>query len=171
MSQSGGSGSGKGSSGGFDVTGGGAGLPFNFGPSPFDLSSIMSATGDNTQSVTNRYNQLGLGGSTMEGQDLTGQQKLADATIGQEQTQTVSDPAINTSLQPSVNQLIGVGSTQAANQGLTSALGNLATQAAGSGQFSAGAGSVLGGSGASDILSGVSGSTFDDAALGAALGA
>src|SRR5580704_7203485 len=161
MSQSGGSGSGKGSSGGFDVTGGGAGLPFNFGPSPFDLSSIMSATGDNTQSVTNRYNQLGLGGSTMEGQDLTGQQ----------QTQTVSDPAINTSLQPSVNQLIGVGSTQAANQGLTSALGNLATQAAGSGQFSAGAGSVLGGSGASDILSGVSGSTFDDAALGAALGA
>ena len=154
MSSGGGSGSGKGSSGGFDVTSGGAGLPFNFGPSPFDLSAIMSAVGDNTQSVTNRYNQLGLGGSTMEGQDLTGQQKLEDAAIGQEQTQTVADPAINTSLQPSVNQLIGVGSTQSANQGLTSALSNLANQANQSSQFSSGAGSIL-----------------NDASLGMALGA
>jgi hypothetical protein len=143
MSTSSGSGKGgSGSSGGFDVTSGGAGLPFNFGPSPFDLSSIMSALGDNTQSVTNRYNQLGLGGSTPEQQDLTGQQTLTDATIGQEQTQTVADPAINTSLQPSVNSLIGVGSTQAANQGLNTALGNLATQAAGNSAFSSGAGSV-----------------------------
>jgi hypothetical protein len=114
----------------------------------------MSAAGDNTQSVTNRYNQLGLGGSTMEGQDLTGQQKLEDATIGQEQTQTVADPAINTSLQPSVNQLIGVGSTQSANQGLTSALSNLANQANQNSQFSSGAGSIL-----------------NDASLGMALGA
>jgi hypothetical protein len=142
MSSGGGSGSGKGSSGGFDVTSGGAGLPFNFGPSPFDLTAISSATGDNTASVTNRYNQLGLGGSTMEQQDLTGQNEIGQAAIGQEQTQTVSDPAINTSLQPSVNSLIGVGSTQAANQGLNTALGNLATQAAGNSAFSSGAGSV-----------------------------
>jgi hypothetical protein len=151
-SAKGGSGS---SGGGFDVTSGGAGLPFNFGPSPFDLSSISSAVGDNTQSVTDRYNQLGMGGSTPEQQDLTGQDLLGQATIGQEQTQTVSDPAINTSLQPSVNSLIGVGSTQAANSGLTSALGNLATQAAGNSSFSSGAGSV----------------NLNDAALGAALGA
>ena len=140
MSNSGGSG--KGESGGFDVTSGGAGLPFNFGPSPFDLSSINSATGDNTAAVTNRYKQLGLGGSTMEQQDLAGQDTIGQATIGQEQTQTVADPAINTSLQPSVNSLIGVGSTQAANQGLNTALGNLATQAAGNSAFSSGAGSV-----------------------------
>jgi hypothetical protein len=158
MSSGGGSGSGKGSSGGFDVTSGGAGLPFNFGPSPFDLSAIMSAVGDNTQSVTNRYNQLGLGGSTMEQQDLTGQDLLGQATIGQEQNTTVADPAINTSLQPSVNSLIGVGSTQSANQGLNTALGNLATQAAGNSAFSSGASSV-------------GSSTIDDAALGAALGA
>jgi hypothetical protein len=154
MSSPTGSGKGGSSGTGFNVTGGGAGTPFNFGPSPFDLSAIMSAAGDNTQSVTNRYNQLGLGGSTMEGQDLTGQQKLEDATIGQEQTQTVADPAINTSLQPSVNQLIGVGSTQSANQGLTSALSNLANQANQNSQFSSGAGSIL-----------------NDASLGMALGA
>jgi hypothetical protein len=158
MSTGSGSGSGKGSSGGFDVTGGGAGLPFNFGPSPFDLSSIMSAVGDNTASVTNRYNQLGLGGSTMEQEDLTGQNLLGQAAIGQEQNTTVADPAINTSLQPSVNQLIGVGSTQAANQGLNTALGNLATQAAGNSAFSAGAGSI-------------SDATASDATLGLALGA
>jgi hypothetical protein len=152
------SGSGKGSSGGFDVTGGGAGTPFNFGPSPFDLSSIMSAVGDNTTAVTNRYNQLGLGGSTMEQQDLAGQENLGQAAIGQEQNTTVADPAINTSLQPSVNQLIGVGSTQSANQGLNTALGNLATQAAGNSAFSSGASSI-------------GSSTIDDAALGAALGA
>ena len=150
------SGSSKGGSsgGGFNVTSGGAGLPFNFGPSPFDLSSINSATGDNTAAVTNRYQQLGMGGSTPEQQDLTGQQQLGQAAIGQEQTKTVADPAINTSLQPSVNSLIGVGSTQSANQGLNTALGNLATQAAGSSDFSSGAGSVL-----------------NDASLGMALGA
>ena len=126
--------------GGTDVTSGGAGAPFNFGPSPFDLSSIMSALGDNTASVTNRYKQLGMGGSTPEQQDLAGQEQLAQATIGQEQTKTVADPAINTSLQPSVNQLIGVGSN--ATAGLNTALGNLATKAAGNADFSAGASSV-----------------------------
>jgi hypothetical protein len=153
------SGSGKGgsgSAGGFDVTSGGAGLPFNFGPSPFDLSAISSATGDNTAAVTNRYKQLGLGGSTMEQQDLTGQDEMGQAAIGQEQTQTVADPAINTSLQPSVNSLIGVGSTQAANQGLNTALGNLATQAAGNSAFSSGASSI-------------GSSTLSDAALGDAI--
>lgn len=133
----------SGSQGGFNFTSGGAGLPFNFGPSPFDLSAIMAALGDNTTAVTNRYKQLGLGGSTMEEQDLAGQQKIADATIGQEQTSSVADPAINTSLQPSVNSLIGVGSTQSANQGLTTALSNLATQAGQSGQFSSGANDIF----------------------------
>lgn len=151
------SGSGKGGgSSGFQVTGGGAGQPFNFGPSPFDLSAIMSAVGDNTEAVTNRYNQLGLGGSTMEQQDLAGQDLIGQATIGQEQNKTVSDPAINTSLQPSINQLIGVGSTQSANQGLSSALSGLASSALGSNAFSAGAGSVTD-------------STLSDAALGTAI--
>ena len=138
------SGSSKGGSsgGGFNVTSGGAGLPFNFGPSPFDLSSINSATGDNTAAVTNRYQQLGMGGSTPEQQDLTGQQQLGEAAIGEEQTKTVADPAINTSLQPSINSLIGVGSTQSANQGLTTALGNLATQANKNSQYSSGAASI-----------------------------
>lgn len=131
---------GGGGKGGTDVTSGGAGAPFNFGPSPFDLSSIMSAVGDNTESVTNRYTQLGMGGSTPEQQDLAGQEQLGQATIGQEQTKTVADPAINTSLQPTVNQLIGVGSN--ATSGLNTALGNLATKAAGSSDFSAGASSV-----------------------------
>ena len=157
------SGSGKGGSSGsgFNVTSGGAGLPFNFGPSPFDLSAISSATGDNTAAVTNRYAQLGMGGSTPEQQDLTGQGNIGQAAIGQEQTQTVADPAINTSLQPSVNSLIGVGSTQSANSGLTSALGNLETQAAGNSAFSSGASSI--GAGSSSLI--------DDAALGASLGA
>ncbi|HEY1880557.1 MAG TPA: hypothetical protein VGG68_11560 [Caulobacteraceae bacterium] len=156
-------GGGKGSSGsqgGFNVTSGGAGLPFNFGPSPFDLSAIMSALGDNTASVTNRYKQLGLGGSTMEGQDLTGQQKIADATIGQEQTKTVSDPAINPSLQPSINSLIGVGSTQAANQGLTTALSSLANQANANSQFSSGAGSILSGANLDSTFSNLPANAF-----------
>ena len=142
------SGSGKGgsgSSGGFDVSSGGAGLPFNFGPSPFDLSSIMSSVGDNTQSVTNRYAQLGMGGSTPEQEDLTGQNLIGQAAIGQEQNKTVADPSINTSLQPSVNSLIGVGSGQSASTGLTSALSGLANQANQNSQFSSGVSSIVGG--------------------------
>lgn len=162
------SGSGKGgSSNGFQVTGGGAGTPFNFGPSPFDLSAIMSSVGDNTEAVTNRYKQLGLGGSTMEQQDLAGQQGIGEAAIGQEQNKTVSDPAINTSLQPSVNSLIGVGSTQSANQGLTSALGNLATQALGNNSFSAGAGSIFGAGEVPDITDSTFSGLTDAAVLGA----
>lgn len=150
------SGSGKGSSGGYQVTGGGAGQPFNFGPSPFDLSSIQSAVGDNTAAVTNRYNQLGLGGSTMEQQDIAGQNEIGQAAIGQEQTQTVQDPAINTALQPSINSLIGVGSTASANQGLSTALSSLANQQAGNSAFSSGASSI-------------SDSTLSDAALGSSI--
>lgn len=161
------SGSGKGGSSGFQVTGGGAGQPFNFGPSPFDLSSIMSAVGDNTQSVTNRYNQLGLGGSTMEQQDLAGQQEIGQAAIGQEQNTTVNDPAINTALQPSINQLIGVGSTQSANQGLTSALSGLANQAAGNNSFASGASSIFGAGEVPNLTD----STFSGLTDGAVLGA
>jgi hypothetical protein len=150
----------SGSQGGYNVTSGGAGLPFNFGPSPFDLSAIGAATGDNTAAVTNRYNQLGLGGSTMENQDLTGQDTMGQAAIGQEQTQTVADPAINTSLQPSVNSLIGVGSTQAANQGLTSALSSLANQANANSQFSSGAGSILSGANLDSTFSNLDANAF-----------
>lgn len=161
------SGSGKGGSsgsslgGGVNLTGGGAGLPFNFGPSPFDLSSIMSALGDMTQAVTNRYQQLGLGGSTMESQDLAGVQKTGDAAIGQEQTTAVSDPAINTSLQPSINSLIGVSGAQSANQAATTAnqnlltsLSSLANQANTSSQFS---------SGVNDIFNNLPSDTFSGA--------
>ena len=59
---------------------------FEFGPSQFDLGAIMSAVGGNQQTTTNRYNQLGMGGSTPELQDLANQANLGQAEIGQQQT-------------------------------------------------------------------------------------
>jgi hypothetical protein len=100
-------GGGKGSSSGYDVTSGGG--PFEFGPSAFDLQMIQDAVGQNVQSIQNRYQQLGLGGSTMEGQDVAGAQQMGQAEIGQQQTQDVSDPAFNPALQQISNQLIGTG--------------------------------------------------------------
>jgi hypothetical protein len=88
--------------------------------SDFDQSQINAATGSNTQAVENRYNQLGLGGSTMEGQDVTGAQDMGTAMTGQEQTANVSNPALNPALQPQLNSLIGA----TANQGVS--LGSLA---------------------------------------------
>jgi hypothetical protein len=78
---------------------------FEFGPSQFDLGAIMSAVGGNQQTTTNRYNQLGMGGSTPELQDLANQANLGQATIGQEQTQDVTNPAFNPALQKAETNL------------------------------------------------------------------
>ena len=72
---------------------------FEFGPSQFDLGAITDAIGGNQQTTTARYNQLGMGGSTPELQDLANQANFGQATIGQEQTQDVTNPAFNPALQ------------------------------------------------------------------------
>ena len=72
---------------------------FEFGPSQFDLGAIMNAMGGNQQTTTARYDQLGMGGSTPELQDLANQANLGQATQGQEQTQDVTNPAFNPALQ------------------------------------------------------------------------
>lgn len=93
--------------GGFQITGGGAEAPWNWGVSNFDQSAINAATGSNEQAVTDRYNALGLGGSTMEGQDVAQAGTMGEALTGQEQTQNVGNAALNPALQPTINQLIG----------------------------------------------------------------
>ena len=82
--------------GGFQLQGGGSEAPWNWGVSPFDQSAIDSATGSNVSSTESRYNQLGLGGSTMEGQDVAQDQTAGTAMTGQEQTQNVSNAALRT---------------------------------------------------------------------------
>jgi hypothetical protein len=114
---------GGGTKGGYDVTGGGTDAPWNWGVSQFDQDQINQATGSNTQAVENRYQQLGMGGSTMEGQDVTGAQNMGTAMTGQEQTANVGNPALNPALQPQLNDLIGA----TANSGLS--LGSLAGSA------------------------------------------
>jgi hypothetical protein len=103
-----GGGGSKGSSGGFGGTGGGqiSGLdtnlmqgPFEFGPSQFDLGAITDAVTGNQTATTNRYNQLGMGGSTPELQDLAQQANMGTAAQGQEQTSTVGNAAFNPALQ------------------------------------------------------------------------
>jgi hypothetical protein len=109
---------------------------FSFGPSQFDLGAIMSAVGGNQQTTTNRYNQLGMGGSTPELQDLAQQSELGQAAIGQEQTTDVGNPALNPALQPaetnlSTNAVLGAdaANTQAVTSDLASA-GKIAGTAA-----------------------------------------
>jgi hypothetical protein len=116
---------GGGSKSGYDVTGGGTDAPWTWGVSPFDQSMIDAATSDNTTAVQNRYQQLGLGGSTMEGQDVSGAQQMGQAITGQEQTQNVGNPALNPALQPQLNQLIGGTSSGSGLGGLASAAGGL----------------------------------------------
>jgi hypothetical protein len=108
---------------GYYLTGGGANAPFEMGPTPFDLQSIAQSVMGNEQAVTNRYNQLGLGGSTMAGQDVAGAQQMGQALTGQEQTQDVTNPALNPALQPPINQLVGVGQNQQSNAASDTALG------------------------------------------------
>lgn len=93
--------------GGYEITGGGANAPWTWGVSPFDQQSIDAATGSNVTSTENRYDQLGLGGSTMEGQDVTQAENMGQAMTGQEQTQNVGNPALNPALQPTLDTLIG----------------------------------------------------------------
>ena len=78
---------------------------FEFGPSQFDLGAISDAVGGNQATTTARYNQLGMGGSTPELQDLANQANLGQATIGQEQTQDVTNPAFNPALQKAETNL------------------------------------------------------------------
>jgi hypothetical protein len=160
MNLFGGGGKGGGSvpSGGFQLTGGGAEAPWNWGVSPFDQSAIDTATGSNVTSTENRYNQLGLGGSTMEGQDVTEADKMGEAITGQEQTQDVGNPALNPALQPTINQLITNPQGQQQNSQLASLAGKAIGSGLGTGTTSAAAG-------------GISDATASDAALGFALGA
>ena len=78
---------------------------FEFGPSQFDLGAIDAATSGNQQTTTARYNQLGMGGSTPELQDLANAANVGQATIGQEQTQDVTNPAFNPALQKAETNL------------------------------------------------------------------
>ena len=109
---------------GYNLTGGGTGAPWNWGVSPFDQNMIDQATGSNTQATENRYKQLGLGGSTMEGQDVAGAGQMGEAMTGQLQTQNESNPALNPALQPQLNSLIG-----APNNATGSTLSSLASAA------------------------------------------
>jgi hypothetical protein len=113
--------------GGFQLQGGGSEAPWTWGVSPFDQAAINDATGSNVSSTENRYQQLGLGGSTMEGQDVGQAKEMGTAITGQEQTQNVGDPALNPALQPTINQLIG----NPGGQQEASTLTNLAGKAIG----------------------------------------
>ena len=115
---------GNSSKNGFELTGGGTGAPWNFGVSPFDQSMIDQATGSNVQATENRYDQLGLGGSTMKGQDVADAGQMGQALTGQLQTQNESNPALNPALQPQLNTLIG-----APNNNTSSTLSSLASAA------------------------------------------
>lgn len=103
--------------GGVNVTGGGTNAPWTWGVSQFDQSMIDAATGSNQTAVENRYNQLGLGGSTMEQQDVAGAGQMGSAMTGQEQTSNVSNPALNPALQPQLNSLIGTGGGGGSDKG------------------------------------------------------
>ena len=110
---------------------------FEFGPSQFDQDAITAATGGNQQTTSARYNQLGMGGSTPELQDLANQANLGEATTGQEQTADVGQAAFNPALQPAQTNLPTSAVLQAdqlqtqAGQQEGAALGSLAGFAAG----------------------------------------
>jgi hypothetical protein len=97
--------------------------------SDYDQSQIDAATGSNTQAVENRYQQLGMGGSTPEQQDVSAAGLMGSALTGQEQTQNVGNAALNPALQPQLNDLIGAQS----NPGV--GLGSLAKAAGGLGSL------------------------------------
>lgn len=109
---------------------------FEFGPSQFDLGAIEAATQGNQQTTTARYDQLGMGGSTPELQDLANQANLGQATQGQEQTTDVTNPAFNPALQtaqtniPTSAVLAADQAQQKAGQQQGAALGQIAGTAA-----------------------------------------
>jgi hypothetical protein len=106
---------------------------FEFGPSQFDLGAIQDATSGNEASTTARYNQLGMGGSTPELQDLAQQSKVGQATIGQEQTTDVTNPAFNPALQSAQTNIptAAVLAADQANQQAGQKLGGQVGQALG----------------------------------------
>jgi hypothetical protein len=93
---------------------------FEFGPSQFDLGAITDATSGNQQTTTARYNQLGMGGSTPELQDLAAQSNVGQAAVGQEQTKDVTNPAFNPALQTAQTN-IPTSAVLAADQANTAA--------------------------------------------------
>lgn len=140
--------------GGYTVTGGGTGAPWNWGVSPYDQSAINAAVGDDTAATSARYNQLGLGGSTMEGQDLGtlpsqtgGIAGEGEAMTGQLQTQNVGNPALNPALQPQLNQYIS-------NPGGSSSLSSLAGAAGLGGLAGAGTGAAANSTDVGSLFSG-----------------
>jgi hypothetical protein len=110
---------------------------FEFGPSQFDLGAITNATQGNEASTTARYNQLGMGGSTPELQDLANQANLGQAAIGQEQTTDVTNPAFNPALQTAQTNIptTAVLAADQANQQAGQKLGAAAGQALGTAAF------------------------------------
>jgi hypothetical protein len=106
---------------------------FEFGPSQFDLGAIMDAVSGNQQTTSARYNQLGMGGSTPELQDLASQANLGQAAIGQEQTSDVTNPAFNPALQKAQTNIptAAVLSADQANQQAGQKLGASVGQALG----------------------------------------
>jgi hypothetical protein len=110
---------------------------FEFGPSQFDLNALTDAMGGNQQTTTARYSQLGMGGSTPELEDLANQANLGQATIGQEQTTDVTNPAFNPALQtaqtnlPTSSVLADQAAQEKAGQSEGAALGSVAGFAAG----------------------------------------
>jgi hypothetical protein len=122
---SGGGGGGSSSNPAFLFTGGGTGEPWNWGVSPFDQNMIDQATASNKSGVTNRYDQLGLGGSTMEGQDTATAGQMGDAMTGQLQTTNQTNPALNPAQQPQINQIVG----NLGGSGQNSTLSDLASAA------------------------------------------
>jgi hypothetical protein len=130
-------------SSGSDSTGGKGGVSgldtnlqqgaFEFGPSQFDLGAIMDAVQGNQQTTSARYNQLGMGGSTPELQDLAQQSNLGQATVGQEQTADVTNPAFNPALQTAQTNIptTAVLAADQANQQAGQKLGAAAGQALG----------------------------------------
>ena len=99
---------------------------FTYGPTPFDMQQDAAAQSDNLTSLVNRYAQLGLGGSTMQGQDLAGTQLATQALMGQQQTAEVGQAATNPALQPATT-------TPSSSSGLGSLLGTAGSGALGSG--------------------------------------
>ena len=100
---------------------------FNFGPTQFDLSNIADMVSQNTEATNARYSQLGLGGSTMQGQDDAQVQNLGNAVAGQEQTQEVKDPALNPALQSAQTNLPSSAYTQQGGTSLGSLAGSVAS--------------------------------------------
>jgi hypothetical protein len=114
--------------------GGGSGGKGGFtgGLSDADIQAIMGAMGENIQAITNRYHQLGLGvpsgspidaaksgtslqyagPSTMEQQDIQGQNLEANAALGQLQNQNLPAAAQSAgNLGSTLGQIAGIAGT------------------------------------------------------------